>query len=121
VRAFLLPAVIFVATQISVGASAQPSSGLEISSSGKLRVALVTNNILFTKKSNGRIVGGAVDLGEFYRPQARHHVRADRLRQSGIVHEQLRTLPNGTRKLDLMSSGLSFAVRRDASQTGSRS
>ena len=64
-RAFLLPAVIFVATLISAGASAQSSPGLEISSSGKLRVASFTNNILFIKKSDGRIVGAAVDLGNF--------------------------------------------------------
>lgn len=64
-RALLLPAVIFVATLISAEASAQSSSGLEISSNGKLRVASFTNNILFMKKPDGRIVGAAVDLGNF--------------------------------------------------------
>lgn len=64
-RAFLLPAVIIVATQISAGASAQSSPDLEISSNGKLRVASFTNNILFMKMPDGRIVGAAADLGNF--------------------------------------------------------
>jgi polar amino acid transport system substrate-binding protein len=61
----LLPAAIFVATQISAGASAQTSSGLEILSNGKLRVASFTNNILFMEMPDGRIVGAAADLGNF--------------------------------------------------------
>ena len=64
-RALLLPAVIFVATLISAGASAQSYTGLEISLNGKLRVASFTNNILFMKQPDGRIAGAAVDLGNF--------------------------------------------------------
>lgn len=63
-RAFLLPAFIFVATLISAGASAQ-APGSEISSSERLRVASFTNNILFIAKSDGRIIGAAVDLGNY--------------------------------------------------------
>jgi ABC-type amino acid transport substrate-binding protein len=60
---------------------------LEISSSGKFQVASFTNNIPFIKKCDGRIVGAAVDLGNFV------------VRKLGVAFESIVRWPESTKPL----------------------
>ena len=65
-RALLLPAIIFIATQISSEALGQAAVNAEIAPQGKLRVALISGNpVLVTKRPDGSLGGVSVDLGKF--------------------------------------------------------
>jgi polar amino acid transport system substrate-binding protein len=66
-RQLLLLAIVFIATSIPVGASAQPAISSEIAPLGKLRVAMNGGNpVLIKRAPDGKIISGvALEVGKF--------------------------------------------------------
>lgn len=63
-RAFLFPAVVLIAAQISSSSQGQTALTSEIAPTGKLRVALVGSNTILVRQKPGENVGGvSADLG----------------------------------------------------------